>query len=69
MLVSRQKRRSPSSAETLICGNAPPSFTMKIVPVSAFSGRPPSCGPKRQSRQVPVHVGMGSVFASSCVSL
>ena len=37
---------------------AVPALTMKIVPVSAFSGRPPSAGGlKRGSRQVPVQVG------------
>src|SRR5215472_11584506 len=41
---------------------------MKIVPVIAFSGRPPSAGGLRVgSRHVPVHVG-GS-WGSSCVSL
>ena len=45
---------------------------MKIVPVRAFSGRPPSAGGlKRGSRQVPVQVGgsWGSIFALACVSL
>ena len=45
-------------------------LTVKIVPVSAFSGRPPSeGGEKRGSRQVPVHSGEGSILAPSCVSL
>src|SRR5687767_6063960 len=45
-------------------------FTVKIVPVSAFSGRPPSEGGlKRLSRHVPVQVGVGSILALACVSL
>src|SRR4249920_1890341 len=47
-------------------------LTVKIVPVSAFSGRPPSAGGlKRGSRQVPVQVGgsSGSITALACVSL
>src|SRR3954463_12993027 len=33
-------------------------LTMNMVPVSAFSGRPPSAGGlKRGARHVPVHVG------------
>src|SRR5262245_4282048 len=47
-------------------------LTVKIVPVSAFSGRPPSAGGlNRASRHVPVHVGgsSGSIFALACVSL
>src|SRR5207249_4329954 len=48
------------------------SLTIEIVPVSAFSGRPPSDGGlNRGSRQVPVHVGgsWGSIRAFACVSL
>ena len=46
------------------------SLTVKIVPVRAFSGRPPSEGGlKRGSRHVPVHAGSGSIFASARVSL
>jgi len=45
-------------------------FTMNSVPLSAFSGRPPSAGGlKRGSRQVPVHKGLGSILALACVSL
>ena len=37
---------------------------MNSVPVSSFSGRPPSDGGlKRGSRQVPVHAVLGSIFA------
>ena len=67
--VLRQKRILPSAAGTSIAVVAP-SLTMKSVPVSAFSGRPPSAGGlKRGSRQVPVHAGVGSIFALACVSL
>ena len=59
----------PSAAGTTIEVVAP-SLTMKSVPVSPFSGRPPSDGRlKRGSRQVPVHSGDGSIFALACVSL
>ena len=44
-------------------------LTVKIVPVSAFSGRPPSDAAPSGSRQVPVHAGSGSIFAPACVSL
>ena len=41
------------------------------MPVSAFSGRPPSAGGlKRGSRHVPVQTfGSGSILAPACVSL
>ena len=43
---------------------------MYNVPVSAFSGRPPSDGGlKRGSRHVPVQLGLGSIFALAYVSL
>ena len=49
-------RRPPGTASASL--RTP--FTVKIVPVSAFSGRPPSAGGlKRGSRQVPVHAGVG----------
>ena len=49
---------------------AVPEFTMKMVPVSAFSGRPPSAGGLNLgSRQVPDHSDEGSIFALACVSL
>src|SRR6185295_1962753 len=47
-------------------------LTVKMVPLNAFSGRPPSAGGlNRGSRQVPVHVGgsSGSILALSWVSL
>ncbi len=53
------------------CQSAGP-FTIKSVPVSAFSGRPPSAGGlNRSSRQVPVQVGgsNGSSGHYSSVSL
>ena len=60
------------TAPAPVIESVPAPLTMKIVPVSAFSGRPPSAGGlKRGSRQVPVHVGGsgGSMIALSCVSL
>src|SRR5947207_15189272 len=69
--VFRQKRILPSVSGTTIDRDSYP-LTVKIVPVSAFSGRPPSAGGlKRGSRQVPVHVGgsAGSMTAFACVSL
>lgn len=69
MLVLSQNRSDLNEAGTLIASLRGP-LTVKIVPVSAFSGRPPSDGGlKRGSRQVPVHNGDGSVLASSAVSL
>src|SRR3989442_259381 len=47
-------------------------LTVKIVPLSAFPGRPPAAGGlNRGSRQVPVHVGgsRGSILAFAWVSL
>src|SRR3954470_10915898 len=61
----------PCSADTFSASSRQ-QLTVKIVPVRAFSGRPPSAGGlKRGSRQVPVHTlgPAGSVFALSCVSL
>jgi hypothetical protein len=56
-LVLRQKRIRLLAAGTTRFWSLP-EFTMKIVPDSAFSGRPPSAGGlKRGSRHVPVHVG------------
>ena len=50
---ARHRRSLPSSAGTRSA--AEPELTVKIVPVSAFSGRPP-CGLNgRGSRHVPVH--------------
>ena len=67
MFVFRQNRSFPSAAGTLIA--RVPALTVKMVPVSAFSGRPPSEGGlNRGSRQVPVH-GVSSTFALSLVSL
>ena len=65
----RQKRILPSAAGTLI--ELVPALTVKIWPVSAFSGRPPSAGGlKRGSRHVPVQTpGSGSIFAFAWVSL
>ena len=69
MLVLFQNRSDLNEAGTLIESLRGP-LTVKMVPVSAFSGRPPSAGGlKRGSRQVPVHAGLGSVLASSWVSL
>src|SRR5690242_19026404 len=73
MLVFLQNRILPSAAGTWIeSGGMRGPFTMNIVPINAFSGRPPSPGGlKRGSRQVPVHVGgsCGSITAFACVSL
>ncbi len=46
-------------------------FDMYNVPVNAFSGNPPpSAGvANRGSRHVPVHSGLGSIFAFDHVSL
>ena len=45
-------------------------WTVKMVPVSAFSGRPPSVGGvKRGSRHVPVQALVGSMSAFAWVSL
>jgi hypothetical protein len=46
-----------------------PELTVKIVPVSPFSGRAPSALIDRGSRHVPVHVPLGSMPALAWVSL
>src|SRR5215471_1242264 len=68
--VLRQNRIFPSADGTSM-GSLRIPFTVKIDPLTAFSGRPPSAGGlKRGSRHVPVHtVGSGSIFALACVSL
>ena len=71
MLVFLQKRILPSAWGTVMA-SLRTEFTQKTVPVSAFSGRPPSAGGlKRGSRQVPVQVGgsAGSITLSAFVSL
>jgi hypothetical protein len=69
-LVFRHRRILPSAAGTVIEYGVPVSLFMKIVPDSAFSGRPPSAGgEKRGSRQVPVQAALGSIFALAAVSL
>ena len=51
-------------------GSLRQAFTVKMVPVSAFSGCGPSGLKGRESRQVPVHTsGTGSIFALAWVSL
>jgi hypothetical protein len=66
--VPRHRRSLPSAAGT--SSAADPALTVKIVPVRAFSGRPPSAGGlKRGSRHDPVQVLVGSIFAFACVSL
>src|SRR5215470_14556784 len=71
--VLRQKRIAAAAAGTVMLGNcAWQHWVVKIVPVRAFSGRPPSAGGlKRGSRPVPVQVGgsCGSITALACVSL
>src|SRR5256885_17123186 len=69
MLVFLQKRILPSAWGTVMA-SLRTEFTQKTVPVSAFSGRPPSAGGlKRGSRQVPVQVGgsAGSITPSAFV--
>src|SRR2546423_971040 len=69
MSVFRQKRILPSMAGTMMLVSIV-ELTVKIVPVSAFSGRPPSEGGlKRGSRQLPVHAAVGSIFCPGCDSL
>lgn len=63
----RQRRSLPSAAGTLIA--EVPSLTVKIVPLSAFSGLGPSGLKLRGSRQVPVQVEVGSILALAWVSL
>ena len=67
--VFRQNRMAPSAAPTVMF--TAQQLTLKIVPVSPFSGRPPSVGGlKRLSRQVPVQIGVaGSMIALAAVSL
>jgi hypothetical protein len=67
MSVLRQKRSFPSASGTLIA--TAQQFTVKICPVSAFSACAPSGLNARGSRQVPVQMGVGSIFAPACVSL
>ncbi len=83
MFVLRQKRIFPSSAGTIMLMPAiwpGTELTVKIVPVSAFSGRPPSAGGrpssvgvtlKRGSRHEPVHTfgSSGSIRRPGCDSL
>jgi hypothetical protein len=46
------------------------AFTVKMLPLSAFSGFGPSGLIARASRHVPVHTfGSGSILALACVSL
>src|SRR6516164_8309362 len=67
--VFRQNRIWPNADGTEIPRFEGP-LTMNIVPLSAFSGRPPSEGGLNLgSRQVPVHMGVGSIFALAEVSL
>ena len=64
----RQNRRAAYCDGT--CMSKVPAFAMKYCPVNAFSGLPPSAGGlKRGSRQVPVHVPLGSIKALAWVSL
>src|SRR5688572_25271269 len=67
--VFRQNLSLPSFDDTRI-GSFRNALTVKSCPVRAFSGRPPSAGGlNRGSRHVPVHAGLGSIFAFACVSL
>src|SRR3954469_26043503 len=69
----RQNRSADASAGTTMFGNCPwQHWAVKMVPVSAFSGRPPSAGGlKRGSRHVPVHIDppAGSILSFAWVSL
>ena len=68
MAVCRQNRSAPYSAGTS-SASCRQAFTVKMVPVSAFSGWAPSGLMGRPSRQVPVHSStMGSFLASSWLS-
>ena len=70
MLVLRQMRIWASAYGISMGSFREGPLTMKMVPVSAFSGRPPSDGGlKRGSRHVPVHAGLGSILASARDSL
>ena len=65
--VLRQKRSRAYSAGTMI-GSLRQAFTVKMVPVSAFSGCDPSGLKERESRQAPVHTsGIGSILAQARV--
>src|SRR5262245_9460228 len=69
-LVFRQNRDLPSGSATVMEVIGPGALTVKIVPLSAFSGRPPSAGGlNRGARQVPVQSADGSIFALAWVSL
>src|SRR5215831_7717020 len=68
--VLRQKRSLAKAAASVSA--VEPRLTVKMVPPSWFSGRPPSAGGlNRGSRQLPVHVGgsAGSITALAWVSL
>src|SRR5437762_12965617 len=66
--VLRQNRRPAIEAGTEIADV--PELTVQMLPVNAFSGRPPSAGGlKRGSRHVPVHAASGSTFPPKSVSL
>src|SRR4026208_825568 len=67
----RQNRWVAAAGGTTMLGYCPwQHCTVKMVPVSAFSGRPPPAGRvKRGSRHVPVQVLVGSMSALACVSL
>ena len=71
MLVFLQKRILPSAWGTVM-ESLRTSFTRKLVPLNAFSGRPPSAGGlKRESRHMPVQMGgsAGSMTLFANVSL
>ena len=67
--VFRQKRSGPYSEGTT-SGSLRHALTVKMVPVSAFSGFGPSGLNGRASRHVPVQTSFtGSIFAVAWVSL
>src|SRR3954468_25007861 len=61
-----QKRRRAIEAGTLIA--VVPELTVQIVPVTPFSGRPPSAGGlKRGSRHVAVQIGLPAAFNAGSI--
>jgi len=67
--VLRQKRNRDGPKGTMMV-SARKASTWNMVPVSAFSGLPPSEGGlKLGSRHVPVYWLEGAILAAACVSL
>ena len=69
-LVWRQNRWPPYRPDGTSRESCLHAFTVKMVPVRAFSGSAPSGLIGRPSRKVPVHSdGIGSSLTSDCESL